>query len=546
MAGSKNKSAFCIIMSIFIIALANIFVSCESIGDAENADNREIAATTVTTEEEKGGIVLNILDYGATASDDGDDTVAFLDAFGDCPSEGTIRIPEGEYILSEPVACSSNSKIEGAGSGRTIIKYRGEDAADCVFRIESSSNVEISGITLDFEGRGSADRGILASNSDNVVISDVEIKNMGDEARPIGPIGVHFIGSTGGRISSCKFENIGAKTEWGCGIRLSHGSSNTLVDGNVIDQTGRGGILCDNNSTNLIIRNNTVGNCGLFSEGLGIELWGGCGYSIVEDNIIDHWLSIDSSDYSAIRRNIVSDTSGRIKYLGLELVNTSYFVFTDNTVDHGSYIGISESNVGPKNFGYWGYNEIKGCAQWGAQIQGEEGGSRYRYFYKTNFTGTYSDREPIYPGDAGHGIRINDNAWDFVFDSCEIKGNAGSAFQILGNNVGNIAFINGEIENNKSDSLPKTIDTETSIFSINIDCPDEAKVGEEIAFAVKSGDAEFEVKYILWDFGEGLPDSKASAKHTYGIPGSYRVTAIAWDDSGKAGMTEKYIMVTPD
>jgi hypothetical protein len=240
---------------------------------------------------------------------------------------------------------------------------------------------------------------------------------------------------------------------------------------------------------------------------------------------------------------VVSDTSGRIKYLGLELVNTCHFVFTDNKVDHGAYIGISESNVGPKNFGYWGYNDVNGCAQWGAQIQGEEGGSRYRYFYKNAFTNTYDDKEPLYPGDAGHGIRINDNAWDFIFDSCTVKGNKGTAFQILGNNVGNIGFINGELEDNKSDSIPKTVDTKTVTLNLEIESPDKAKAGEEIVFAAKISDGESTIKYVLWDFNAGIPSSEITAKYAYDAPGIYRVTLVVWDESGKAGIAEKYIEI---
>jgi PKD repeat protein len=543
----SKKVFLAFVLSISVLT-GNIFMSCSNNSNIENSantgNNEILDFSEMEKMEETEETILNILNYGAAKNGEDDDTAAFQSVFQDCPSGGKLTLPEGVYVLSESLSCAPYSTITGAGSGKTVIKFRGENSEGCVLKIgDGAHGVTISGITIDFESGSGADRGILVSNSDDVVISDVEIRNMGNEGQPIGPIGIHFNGSENGRISNCKFENIGAETEWGCGIRLSHGSSHTVVEANTINKTGRGGILCDNNSTNLVIKNNTVTECGLFSEGLGIELWGGCGYSIVEDNVVDHWLSIDSSDYSAIRRNVVSDTSGKLKYLGLELVNTCYFVFTDNTVDHGAYIGLSESNVGPKNFGYWGYNDIKGCAQWGVQIQGEEGGSRYRYFYKNSFTDTYDDKDPIYPGDAGHGIRINDNANDFVFDNCTIKDNKGLAFQILGNNVSNIAFINGNVENNKNNAIPKTVDKEIAVLSAAIDCPDEVRAGEEVVFAAKSGDGETIVKYVLWDFNDGLPASDINAKHTYDAPGNYRVTLIIWDDSGKSGFAEKYIKV---
>jgi hypothetical protein len=536
----KNKKFFLAFLLGLSILTGNLLISCgdNPIG-GDGADGNEEPDSEPEKIDSAGA--LNLSDYGAPTNGGDDNTDAFIGIFRDCPYEGTIIIPEGTYILTKSLTCRPYFKIIGAGSGKTVIKFQRESAAGCVFDIDGSPGVEISGITIDFEGRSNADKAISAVNSKDILISDVEIKNMGSETQPIG---IHFIGSENGGIVNCRFENIGVDTEWGCGIRLSHGSSHATVEGNVIEKTGRGGILCDNNSTNLVIRDNTVNRCGLFSEGLGIEIWGGCGYSIIEDNVIDHWLSVDSSDYSAIRRNVVSDTSGRLKFLGLELVNTSYFVFTDNIVDHGAYIGLSESNAGPKNFGYWGYNDIKGCAQWGAQIQGEEGGSRYRYLYKNSFTATYDDMEPIYPTDAGHGIRINDNAWDFVFDSCIVKDNKGTAFQILGKNVGNISFINGEVEGNKKgNAIPKTVDKETAALSAAIDCPGEAGAGEEIVFAAKINDAGIEIKHVLWDFNDGLPASEINAKYKYDAPGTYRVTLIVWDNSGKAGMVEKFIKI---
>ena len=39
---------------------------------------------------------------------------------------------------------------------------------------------------------------------------------------------------------------------------------------------------------------------------------------------------------------------------------------------------------------------------------------------------------------------------------------------------------------------------------------------------------------VLWDFGDGLPATGASATHVYSTPGTYRVTALGWDTSGEA------------
>ena len=76
------------------------------------------------------------------------------------------------------------------------------------------------------------------------------------------------------------------------GRRHPHGlglGANQVL-GNVIRNTGRGGIF-GAQSTDLVIRHNRVTGSG--GPGLGIEIWGGCPRSLIEDNTVDHWISVD-------------------------------------------------------------------------------------------------------------------------------------------------------------------------------------------------------------------------------------------------------------
>ena len=49
----------------------------------------------------------------------------------------------------------------------------------------------------------------------------------------------------------------------------------------------------------------------------------------------------------------------------------------------------------------------------------------------------------------------------------------------------------------------------------------------------------------LWDFGDGIPEVTDQPQHTFVQPGKYRVTLVVWDKSGRGGRVEKMIQVLP-
>ena len=115
--------------------------------------------------------------------------------------------------------------------------------------------------------------------------------------------GIHFNGDnptrehgcTDSRIENCVIENVAPDDAWGAGIRLSWGSSRNQIIGCKVRNTGRGGIFGNDGSHDLVIRRNTV--TGSHGEKLGIEVWGGCDRCVIEDNRIDHWLSVGGRDW---------------------------------------------------------------------------------------------------------------------------------------------------------------------------------------------------------------------------------------------------------
>ncbi len=224
--------------------------------------------------------------------------------------------------------------------------------------------MEIAHLTLDGQNNPLVQQGIGGSDSRRLWLHHLTIRNL--KAKTWGPHAILFSGRnptmeggvTDSRITDCRIENIGLEAEYGGGIRLAWGSVRNQVIGNVIRNTGRGGIFGDH-SAELIIRSNRVSGSG--GEGLGIEIWGGCPRSLIEDNVIDHWLSVDGGTQSAVRRNVIGMDDGTLKGYGIEIIARDVVV-TDNLVKRGAMIGLSVSNRPVKNNVYWGYNTVRDCA----------------------------------------------------------------------------------------------------------------------------------------------------------------------------------------
>ncbi len=398
------------------------------------------------------------------------------------------------------------------------------------------------------------------------------IKNL-VKSQAFGPHGILFTGVNPTReagvtdsvISDCLFENIGVDSAWGAGIRLAWGSSRNQVLRNTIRDTGRGGVLADNGSLDLVIQHNRVSGSG--GEGLGIEVWGGCDRAVIEDNRIDHWLSIGGSDFCAVRCNVISDKSGIFKFAGLEIIG-SYCIVTDNLVDDGQHIGISVSGNVPKDYVFFARNTIRNCTQWGAQLQGEEAGIAYHYFYRCKFLSTSAGRgNPPWPGDEGHGFRINSNTRHLVLERCEFSDNARLGIQLLSGQADFLSFVRCLIrgnagpaisdfrgygalewidcvaEHNASDHLPPSKPLPHAPPTVSFEAPATARVGEPLRLQSDCRAAEGNIAMVLWDFGEGIPITEPNPTHAYSRPGLYRVTLIAWDVSGRAARAQRWVRV---
>jgi parallel beta-helix repeat protein len=499
------------------------------------------------------------------------DSAAVAAAIHEAAPGDTVRLAAGTYELTEAIRPKSGIKLLGAGQEKTLLVHKG-GRAGVLISFHGCEDVEMAHVTLDGRNDALVQQGIGGDSSRRLWLHHLTIRNL--KAKTWGPHGILFSGRnptmeggvTDSRITDCLIEDIDPESKWGGGIRMAWGSARNQIAGNVIRNTGRGGIF-GAQSAELTIRNNRVTGSGKGGPGLAIEIWGGCPRSLIEDNTIDHWLSVDRSDQSAIRRNVVGAKDGTLKFLGIEIIARD-IVVTDNVVERGAQIGLSVSNTPIKNNVYWGYNTVRDCLVWGAQLQGESGGIAHQYFYRCAFENTVRGDPRAGYKDNGHGFRTNGSCRGLVFDQCEFQDNAGFGVQlggrdvdaldfrrstIAGNRLGAVRgpaqytaleFAGCTVERNKSDQLPAAKPFASPAPVADFRLPAQIRAGQPARFECLSRSAS-EVAERLWDFSQGIPEVTAQPLHTFDRPGEYRVTLIVWDKSGRGGRVEKTIRVLP-
>lgn len=521
------------------------------------------------------GATLNVMNYGATRNDLSSDDVAIQSAVAAASPGDTVFFPNGVFVISNSIHAKSNLKLTGESQTEAIIQYRGT-AGGPMIDLSGLTSVEISRLTLDGNTNQSGD-GIYACLGSRFNLHHLTIRDL---ASAKGSLGIHFNGTRGSgvtdsTVSDNVITNISVNSAWGGGIRCSWNSSRNAILRNTIARTGRGGIFGDNGSTHLVIQGNTVSGSGLTAEGLGIEVWGGCDYALIEDNVVDHWISVSGTSHCAVRRNTVRDLIEKnIAFIGLEQVVGTDILFTGNVVDHGQQIGISISGAGgPKDYIYWGFNTIRSMVQWGLQIQGETGdvnGAHCQYFYKNRFLNTdLNNPRAVYPGNTGHGFRFNGGSFNITLDSNLIQSNGGDGIQ-FSSSIDQISVVSNTITGNGGAgavSCPVTAtdlewthnivsgnklgDTQPSSrgFSnrkplASFTAPTAAEINQVLQFT-NTTDAEGGIGHVLWDFDDGLPVNTLNPTHSYSKPGTYRVCLLVWDTHGRGARAEQMVNVSP-
>ncbi len=501
----------------------------------------------------------------------GFDSAAIEQAMAAAKPGATVQLPAGTFTLTQAIQPKSGTRLIGAGQESTILRYAGEKPGVFI-SLRDCQDVEVAGLTLDGENNPNVHQGIAGGNSSRLRIHHVTIRNL-VKSQTFGPHGILFSGVnptrqkgvTDSQVSDCVIEDVGLEAKFGCGIRFAWGSSRNLIQRNVIRNTGRGGIFGDNGSTDLVIRGNIVMGSG--GEGLGIEVWKDCDRAVIEDNIIDHWLSIGGSNFCAVRRNVVAAPEGKTKSYGLETIG-NHLVVTDNVVDRTQGIGISVSDKMVKNHHLYAYNTIRHCYHWGAQLQGEAGGISAHYFYRCKFLETQAGHPAVkYKGAEGNGFRTNGNVKHVVFEECDFSDNARYGLQLGGPAVDSLSFVRCAIRGNKTGAVIGPRDytalewkdcvvegngnndlTPAKAFSspppiAGFQTPVGAAAGEAVTFSNTSVATKGKIVGALWDFGDGSPTAEMNGSHVYERPAEYRVTLVVWDDAGRGARTERRVQI---
>nr|WP_309118661.1 fibronectin type III domain-containing protein [Paenibacillus sp.] len=512
---------------------------------------------------------INVTTYGANGGDGADDRAALQNAINAASSGDTVYLPAGTYYLaSGGLVGKSGIKIQGEHRDTTIVRYTATTDG-LMLNLNNTSGTEVSRLT--FWGNNHTLAGINVDNSGANQGNHKFHHNLFKEftkSDGFAPFGIMTANSDNNEITDNEFINMGVNSTWGAGIRAGWNSNGTKILRNIVDGSGRGAIFANDGCQNVVVSNNTATRSGLKEHGLSIELHTNCNHSVVEDNHVDHWLSVVRSQYTATRRNFVGTNDGTVQGMGLEIM-APHSIATDNIVDNGQQVGIQQSSG--SGYQYWGYNTVKNMVMWGMQLQGEgaEAPQQYQYFYKNTFENTQrGNPAAAYPGYDGNAVRIHGNSLNMTFDSNTIKNNGRKAIEITTSpGTDRLSFINNVITGNQDASIDQypssaahlewsnnTVSgngTNTQLTSrgftnpkptANFTAPTSVQLGQSVTFTNTSSDNGSIVEN-LWDFGEGVPSTVVSPTYTYQKAGTYRVTLVVWDNEGRASLKEHTINV---
>lgn len=500
------------------------------------------------------GAELPVTEFGAVPNDSGVDTSAFSAAIAQARPGDTVTIPEGTFLLDARIDLKTGIHLRGAGPEMTRLLHAGK-ASHCFIRISDSRDLDLSGFALDGRDSPMAQQGIVVTKSDALFLHHLRIENFVDTGT-FGPHGILSSGTSNMIISDNTIRNIAPEDPWGAGIRLGEPCSGNRVERNEIHNTGRGGIFTNNGAGDAVIRENVI--TGSHGIAFAIEIHSRSVRTVVEDNIVDHGLSIVSAN-CAVRRNIVIDPQGTWGAYGIEGGGGPDGIVTDNIIDYGQKQGISIS--GPQRYMLWARNSFVNCSTWGIQLQGPAEDNRIRclYFYRNRFCNMKRGHPSAqYPGHDGHAIRFNNHVEYVTFDGNTISDNGGLGIQITsGKDVNHLCFIDNIISGNAMGVIsPYPGDVlvwRGNLVSGNggpaedladigeggipptaaISAPVVARVGENVEFRSVSTLGSAEIDHVLWDFGAGIPANTSTAVHVYEKPGAYLVSLVVWDKDGR-------------
>jgi len=518
--------------------------------------------------------------YNAVPDGSTDDTAAIQKALNASTSGQTVYFPPGIYAISASLRPLSNTKLIGAGQNQTTIQCHTPNPIDMIY-LNTLWNVEITSMTLDGHYEPGVASGIHAFQGGGHFLHDLTVQN---QANPSGSDGIFFNGPSAGSstnpqngvinsvIADNLIVNISTGSQWGIGISVGWGSSGNTIVRNTVSQVGRTGIDAGNLSMDLVIQHNVVSRSGLAlttnNGAPGIELVGYCNRSLVEDNVVDHWISVASgSNGGAVRRNTVSD-SNSYGYIGLEMI-CSDCVATDNLIDSQQGYGIESTDSDNQ---YIAYNTVQQMNAGGLGVYSFGTSAaypvipEYLYFYGNKFLATQNLSSD---GQSGYGVYFTGpSPHDVMFDSNTISGSAlgGLAFwggndeisvvhNTLTNNggaavttpfIGSSLFWSGNsVSGNKDNTQPASVGFPNPSPVAQFTWSGAPSAGRPVQFTNQSTTATGQMVRVLWDFNDGIPSTDQNPTHVFPSTGPYRVALIVWNDAGRASRMETNFALQP-
>ncbi|HMP04874.1 MAG TPA: right-handed parallel beta-helix repeat-containing protein [Lacipirellulaceae bacterium] len=511
---------------------------------------------------------LLITDFGAVANDDADDTSAIQAAIASALPGDTVLIPAGTFNVSASIIMGGTQVVlAGVGQNESVLKpYAGGPTFINPIVLSGNSNT-----VRDFAINGNNTVGFAngiyvggtGATMDRMTIRD--LNTFGFQH------GIYALTADNVTISNSTFENIHVNSFWGAAIRYQSGIGVQIFN-NTIRNTGRGGIfvneLAGRGSTDIVIRDNLIENSGLAPDGISmaIELGPYTKRAVVENNTVDHWISVGPiADQVAVRRNTIGDSRYTISY-GLEAAGgTTNLVFSDNVVTGGVQQGLLIANTNAKDRMLIRNNVFEGASEAGILVQGDAPPINRTYFYQNQIA-----------NNGVGGVRVLREVNHVTFDSNVIQNNSSHGIILSGNQLDAFSFVNNQILNNTGWSVSGnvtgpnlewasntvagnglnrnltskgfTTNAQPSLsFTSEVDgiASSTFFVGDAVKFTPFFSDPNVgdSMSAILWDFDFGYPLSTISPTVMFTQAGDYRVTALAWDQAGRGVLAEHVISI---
>ena len=520
------------------------------------------------------GAIYDVTNYGAIANDGIDDLPAINLALANAFSGDTLYFPSGTFDLAGQLYINNDISVNGNGELSTTLKYMNNNSSNIVFiAFEGVGNVTISNFTIDInqseEVKTALDVYSPTTGGGNI-IENLTIKNI-DVSNGAGIFLVQNSSLPATRVQNCHLSSL--RGHFTVGIIMYHGSYN-IIENNLAN-IGGNGIVGINFSGNLW--QNEIYNVGNDFENddesgfMSIELHSddnnpGPHDLVIEGNEMDSWMSVVDGHDIAIRNNqLIGDG-----WLELGFING---VVSGNTVDNTNALNPDRAISGIaiqtpcKNLLIID-NVILNTRMAGIGVNGHAGDwppdHVEKIYFKSNHVENTQDEFNFGSTNPGTAFAIVAYAYQLDFDENYISNNKAEAFSIVrftdaSNLPDELTFINNIIEDNGGTAFLDGGTTyqgentflESNIISGNGDNNSFSNVGYltnqkpiiELGTPIET-DGIYSFPYsftddgtvseILWDFGEGLPNTNISPTHSFSNQQTYKVSVVAWDNEGRA------------